>query len=192
MNRIRCYLLALGICLLSVAGLRAVVADPGGFPGIYEKDTPVLKQSGGREEGAEDAAEVLRRNTRRAEPRALQAEGSATSQARRGDRRRHSPPKRAGYTQWPLHAPLRSPCPRCALKAVRRSFRRPRRRFRLPHRPRRRPQSVQKMTAFPLPPLSFTSCAFFQFAQHMGIFFVFTRIHNDFHAEMLASERVLY
>ena len=57
MNRIRCYLLALGICLLSVAGLRAVVADPGRFPGIYEKDTPVLKQSGGREEGAEDAAE---------------------------------------------------------------------------------------------------------------------------------------
>ena len=57
MNRIRCYLVALGICLLSVAGLRAVVADPGGFPGIYEKDTPVLKQSGGREEGAEDAAE---------------------------------------------------------------------------------------------------------------------------------------
>ena len=49
MNRIRCYLLALGICLLSVAGLRAVVADPGRFPGIYEKDTPVLKQSGGRE-----------------------------------------------------------------------------------------------------------------------------------------------
>ena len=58
MNRIRCYLLALGICLLSVAGLRAVVADPGRFPGIYEKDTPVLKQSGGREEGAEDAAEA--------------------------------------------------------------------------------------------------------------------------------------
>ena len=58
MNRIRCYLLALGICLLSVAGLRAVVADPGGFPGIYEKDTPVLKQSGGREEGAEDAIEA--------------------------------------------------------------------------------------------------------------------------------------
>ena len=57
MNRIRCYLVALGICLLSVAGLRAVVADPGGFPGIYEKDTPVLKQSGGREEGAEDVEE---------------------------------------------------------------------------------------------------------------------------------------
>ena len=58
MNRIRCYLVALGICLLSVAGLRAVVTDPGGFPGIYEKDTPVLKQSGGREEGAEDAIEA--------------------------------------------------------------------------------------------------------------------------------------
>ena len=38
MNRIRCYLLALGICLLSVAGLRAVVADPAGFQ-VFMKRT---------------------------------------------------------------------------------------------------------------------------------------------------------